>query len=169
MGKGLPRSLARARGTQGVVKEVIRLEDLAVGVDGLTGVGFGGSQIPFAFPEGFVVLLAAKAVVNLTATTGNITATFDGDVAVGTTVAGDGTLTGADVDILPSTALGAATASVSPTVTPVNVTAAEIDNSANDVALYFNVLIDDAAIDADTQNVNVNGLVYLVYTVLGDD
>ncbi len=170
MAKGLPRSLSRAdRGKRDIVKERIYLDAQTLTVDGATGVGFGSLQIG-VLPEGNVYLLGAKveSLVITGSGTGH-TATFDGDFGIGTTPASDGTITGADVNFVASTALGAATANVSPTLDAQNVTPAFIDATAGNLGLYLNLLIDDAAISADDVNFSLTGEVWIVYTLMGDD
>lgn len=117
-------------------------------VDGATGVGFGSAVLE-PLPVGKILGLATVATITVTAGESGMTATWQGDVSLGTTAADDGTLTAGDVDIIASTALGAATAGVSPTVSAENATPAIIDNSAGDLAVRINLLVDDAAIDED--------------------
>lgn len=166
--KGLFRSLKASPATQAIVKQTFKLRALSCTVTGATGVGYG-SAVLGDFPAGNILLLGAVGYFTVTKTTANITATFDGDVAVGTTATADATLSGTDVNVLPSTALGAATAGVSPTVRATNATAAVLDNTDGSLELNLQVLVDDADIDAAAQNVTVTGEVYLSYVVLGDD
>ena len=97
--------------------------------------------------------------------------TWAGDYAVGTTPAGDGTLTGADIDIIGSTPLAAATAEVSPRTRGVGVTAtnaAVLDNTDGSLELNLSLLIDDADISG-TVPITATGEIYVSYVVLGDD
>jgi len=171
MAKGLQRSLSRApRGKRDIVKEFIDMTGDTITVAGATGIGFGSVALG-SFPEGFILLLGAQITdLVLTGSGTGHTSTFDGDVGAGTTAAADATITAADVNIIASTALGAATANVSPNLDPGNAVQAIIDNSADDQDLYLNLLIDDAAISADgvVFTITTGGL-WVVYTMIGDD
>ena len=171
MAKGLQRSLSRApRGKRDIVKEFIDMTGDTITVAGATGIGFGSVALG-SFPEGFILLLGAQ-VTDLVFTgsgTGHTT-TFDGDYGVGTTAADDGTISLGDENVIAETALGAATASVSPNLDTGNATTAIIDNSADDQDLYLNLIIDDAAISADDVVFTVTtGGLWIVYTMIGDD
>lgn len=169
--KGLQRSLSRGSpARQDVVKQVVKVNKLAIQVDGATGVGFGSAVIG-GLPEGNILFLGAVAYMQFTkaASATGIEATFDGDYGIGTTPASDATITGTDVDIIASTALGAATAGVSPRARGTNATQAIFDNTDGSLELNLNLLIDDANISADDQDLTVSGELYIVYSVLGDD
>ncbi|WBQ35338.1 hypothetical protein [Pseudomonas phage pPA-3099-2aT.3] len=169
--KGLQRSLSRGSpARQDVVKQVVKVNKLAIQVDGATGVGFGSAVIG-GLPEGNILFLGAVAYMQFTkaASATGIQATFDGDYGIGTTPASDATITDTDVDIIASTALGAATAGVSPRARGTNATQAIFDNTDGSLELNLNLLIDDANISADDQDLTVSGELYIVYSVLGDD
>ncbi len=173
MGKGLPYSMSRgAAATQEVVKQTITVDDLGITVDGATGVGYG-SVVMSDLPQGNLLLLGAVAYAQFTSAAAEVTATFDGDYGIGTTAAGDATITGDDVNIIPSTALGAATSKVSPNVRGVQAdgafTGVILDNTDGSLELNLNLLIDDAAISADGVAFTVDANLYLAYIVLGDD
>lgn len=169
--KGLQRSLSRGSpARQDVVKQVVKVNKLAIQVDGATGVGFGSAVIG-GLPEGNILFLGAVAYMQFTkaASATGIQVTFDGDYGIGTTPASDATITDTDVDIIASTALGAATAGVSPRARGTNATQAIFDNTDGSLELNLNLLIDDANISADDQDLTVSGELYIVYSVLGDD
>lgn len=172
MTKGLPRSLARgAAQRQEIIRQTIRVVDLAMLADGATGVGFG-SVVLGDVPEGNILLLGAVAYLQFDGPASGMTATWDGDYSIGTTATADATITGTDADIIPSTALGAATATLSPMVRGVNTAAlsgAVFDNTDGSLELNLNLLVDDATISADDAALVVNGVVHLAYIVLGDD
>lgn len=163
--KGLPRSLAHAN--IGVSRN-IPVRNLAIRTTGATGVGYGTAVIR-DLPEGNILLLGAIAYLQFTKLDAGTTATFDGDYAIGSAPTADATLSGAEVDIIPSTALGAATAGVSPMVRGANATQVMLDNTDGSLELNLNLLIDDAAVSADDQDFTVNGVVSLAYIVMGDD
>lgn len=172
MGKGLPRSLARgAPQRQDIIRQVVNINhSVAVTATG-AAVGFGTSVIG-DLPEGNILFLGAVGYVQLSGSgsDANLDATWDGDFSVGTAPTADVTLSGAEVDILGSTALGAATAEVSPRVRAVNATQAMLDNTDGSLELNLNVLIDAANIvDGSTVNLTARGTLQLVYVVMLDD
>jgi len=169
--KGLPRSTARAKQALApVVKRTIPLRNFPIVVAGATGVGFG-SAVVMDLPEGNILLLGlvVNATFSKSAGATGVQDTFDGDFGLGTTPASDATITGGDVDLIASTALNAATAGVSPVKRATQATQAIIDNTANDLEINLNLLIDDANISADAQTIYVNGDVVVAYIVMSDD
>lgn len=170
MSKGLPRSLVRATPIAAVIQKIRVPIDHTVTVDGATGVGFG-TVVVAGLPEGNILFLGAVSYATVTKAAGatGITATFDGDYSIGTTATADATITGTDANVIASTALGAATAGVSPTARGANATSAVFDNTDGSLELNLNLLIDDAAISANDQDVVVTGSILLSYVVLGDD
>lgn len=167
--KGLARSLARGSKVRNpIVKHTVKIKDLAIEVDGATGVGFGTAVIG-DLPEGNILFLGAVGYAQFTTADAGVTATFDGDFSVGSAPTADATLSGAEVDIIASTALGAATAKVSPRARGTNATQVILDNTDGSLELNLNLLIDDATISADNVAFVANGDVFLSYIVLGDD
>jgi hypothetical protein len=171
MGKGLPRSMRAGQPARSaVVKATIPLRNVAVAVAGASGVGFGSAVIG-DLPQGNILLLGAVAYLRISEIAGgdaDVQDTFDGDVSIGTAPTADATLSGAEVDIIASTALGAATAGVSPLVRATNATQAILDNTDGSMELNLNVLIDDLNISG-AGSLLANGSLHLAYTVLGDD
>lgn len=170
MGKGLPRSVRRQKPVAApIVKQAIQVSALALAVaDGVPGFG---SAVIGDFPEGNILFLGAIAYLQFTSADADLTATFDGDFSIGTTPASDGSLTGADADVVPSTALGAATAKVSPWVRGAStdsIGGGIFDNTDGSLELNLNLLIDDAAISGAV-DLTVSGYVQVAYIVLGDD
>jgi hypothetical protein len=98
----------------------------------------------------------------------DVIATFDGDYSIGSAPTADNALAGAEVDIIASTPLGAATAKVSPLVRATKASAAVLDNTDGALEVNLNLLIDDAAISG-AADFTVDGVVILSYVVLGDD
>ena len=88
---------------------------------------------------------------------------------IGSAPTADATLSGSEVDIIASTALGAATAGVSPRARGTNATQVILDNTDGSLELNLNLLIDDANISADSQSLTASGELHIVYSVLGDD
>lgn len=133
-----------------------------------TGVSFGGTKI-FDFPAGriFVLLSLLSLDAPGLGNAGNATpidGDDNGDVAVGTTVAGDGTLTGADVNLIPSTAYAMDTA-----VTAALAAAAAFDGTSTAVDAYLNMIIDDTDVgDGASDILEITGFVRITWVNGGD-
>lgn len=172
MGKGLPRS--RARGSQaqkGIVRQTIQLKNVPMTINGASGVGWGTAVIG-DFPEGNILFLGAVAYIGLTGPGSGVVAAFNGDYGIGSTPANDATITGGDVDLIPSTATIIAANRVAPVARgthAVAVTGTVYDNTDGSLEINLNILIDDADISADGLVFLINGSLDIVYTVLGDD
>lgn len=173
MTKGLVRSLDRAPAQQAHLrKKLFKVVDGILTVDGATGVGFG-SLVIGDFEEGNILLLGAVGYFQFTGpTSADLADDWEGDFGVGTTPAGDATITGADIDIIGSTAIAAATAEASPRTRGVSVTAtnaAVLDNTDGSLEVNLNLLIDDVDIGADGIDITVNGELEVLYSVILDD
>jgi len=172
MTKGVRRSerrpLAGAK-RQSLVRQTFTFNDLAITVtDGAPGYG---SAALLKFPEGNVLIHGAAGYVQLSSADADLTATFDGDISIGTGSTADGSLTGSEINLVASTSLGVAFDKVSPKVRLVSATANNgviHDNTDNDLQFYVNVLIDDAAISGEV-DLLLNGHIEVLYTILGDD
>jgi hypothetical protein len=165
--KGMIRSLARNPFAQPVRKLSIPVRNVALAIAGTTGVGFG-SVVIGDLPPGNILFLGAVAYMQFTTADGDVVATYDGDYAIGSTPTADATVTGTDADIVALTALGAATAGVSPVARGTNATQVILDNTDGSLELNLNVLIDDANISG-TGDFLVSGVLHIAFTVLGDD
>lgn len=166
MAKGLPRSLSRGKAQPEAVTK-IRLpinhpiSSVAVGA----AIGFGSAVIG-GLPEGNLKIIASAVKVQFSGpTSADLVDTFSGDFSVGSTPASDATLTGTDVDFIASTAIGPAIAEVTPEVTPVNGVDHVLDNTANDLELNLNLLI-DAADQVDGTTVVITAVGYLEVTLV---
>jgi hypothetical protein len=151
MSKGLPRSLSRGKAqTQAVTKIQLELNDAVTVTSVGAAVGYG-SIVVGGLPEGHLKIMAAAIQVQFfgSGSDANLTATFDGDFGVGSTPADDATIAGTDVDFISSTALGAATAEVSPLLTVADGVDFVLDNTGGGLELNLNVLIDAASIVDD--------------------
>lgn len=167
--KGLPRSLARAPKTAPALRRVtINVKALQVTItDPGAAVGFGAAAFG-TLPEGNVLIVGAIANLILSSASAGITSTFTSNFAVGTGATADATLSGNEVNIIPSTGTSAATAKVSPLTRGANSTAVMIDNTAKDQNLQMNITVPDASLTAGSV-MQVDGVVHLAYVVLGDD
>lgn len=169
MPKGLARSIARGSPSQAPIwRRDIRIRDALCNVAGASGIGFGSALIG-ALPEGNFAFLGAVAYVQFRGpTSAGLVDTWTGNYGVGTTPADDGTITGADVNIIPSTAISAATAELSPLTRGASTAYAVIDATAG-LGLYLNLLVADASISADDVEITANGILHLAGIFLGDD
>lgn len=173
MAKGLPRSLSRgSQAVQAITKRTIAVRSLELTFTGATGVAVEATAVLEGLPEGNILLLGAVANLAFagSGSDANLADDFQGDFGIGTTPADDNTISGADVDIIASTAIGPAVAEAIGTVRAANATQAIIDNTAGTAELNLNVLLDaDEVTNAQDSVVTVDGEVYLAYIVLGDD
>ncbi len=168
--KGLPRSLSRGVSQLPIVRQSLAVDAAAISVAGTSGVGYG-SVVIGDLPNGNILFLGAVAYMKFTTADADVQATFDGDYSVGSAPTADGTLSDSEVDIIQSSALGAATAGVSPVARGTNAAAicgTVLDNTDGSLELNLNLLIDDANISG-AADFTVDGVLELVYVVLGDD
>lgn len=146
------------------------LSDVSVTVGNTSGVSFGGTKI-YDFPAGRILVhgcTAADISFDLT-DAGNVTPiaiTHGGDIAIGTTVAGDGTLTNADVDLIPSTSIDPISGGVAGAALSAS---AQFDGTGTAKDAFFNILIDDADVgDGASDVILVSGTVTITWVQLGD-
>lgn len=173
MGKGFPRSNSRgAPQSHKVIKQTIAVKNLVVPVTSVTtAVGFGTAVIG-DLPQGNILFLGAVAYFAFSGSgaDANLVDTWNGDYSIGTSPTADVTLSGAEVDIIGSTATTPAVAEVSTRARGTNVVQSMLDNTDEAMELNLNVLIDAADIgDSQTVNLTVNGELYIAYILLGDD
>jgi hypothetical protein len=170
MAKGLKRSLGRGNPLDSPVRKLrLTFKDVAVSVAGTTGVGFGAAVIG-ELPKGNILILGAVGYVQLSKNgDADLQDAFDGDYAIGTVATADVDVSDTgEANIVASTALGAATAGLSPIVRGVGETQSIVDNTDNSLEINLNVLIDDANISG-TASMLATGRLDLAYIVLGDD
>lgn len=166
MSKGLKRSLSNASPASVPIVRTISLVNRSIVVDGATGVGWGTIVID-GLPTGNISLLSAVASLTVSTSSASVTTTFDGDFSVGTSPATSASLSGAISNIIASSALGAATARVSPTVRATNATPAILNNTDSSMEVNLSLLIDDATISADDVEFLLNGFVSFAFAKLG--
>lgn len=166
--KGLPRSLSRGRTHQEAITKIRLPIDHDI-TSTATGIAIGfGSVVLGGLPEGHLKIIGAGIKVQFSGPVGgsaDLVDTFDGDFGVGSTPADDATITAGDVDLIPSTALGAATAEVSPLLTVADGVDLVLDNTAADLEINLNLLI-DAADQADTTSVVMRATGYVEITLI---
>lgn len=171
MTKGLPRSLAHANPMREAVTKIKLPIDHAITVTA-TGAAIGfGSVVLGGLPEAYLKIMSVAIQVQFSGPgSANLADTFDGDFGVGTTPASDATITAGDVDLISSTALGAATAEVSPVKTVADGVDLVVDNTVGDLEINLNLLIDAANITDDTSVViTAKGVIEIVLVTMLDD
>lgn len=113
---------------------------------------YGGVKV-YDFPAGLIMTMGAVIDGSVTlGTTGTITTTWAGGIALGTATATTGaTLTGTEANIMPEVDVAAATASVA-VVDAVSVATALtesgsrwLDGTATAIDMYLNLVVDDQA------------------------
>lgn len=132
-------------------------------------VAYGGLKI-FDFPQGSIVIQGATANLAVTKTSAGVTATWNGDFAVGTvTAANDATLTSTEANIIPSTPTPAAVAGAT-TAKGRSTAAVTLDGTTTAVDAFINFLVDDANHDVTTTpcNLILNGTVTILWANMGD-
>lgn len=170
MGKGLPRSTGRgAAQRQEIMTLRVPVRDLTLSVtDGAPGFG---AAVGAGLPEGNILYLGCVSYLQFSTTDADVTATWEGDYSLGTAPTADGVLSGAEIDLVPSTPIAAATAQVSP-VTRAASTQTEqsviFDNTDGSLEVNINLLVDDASI-AGAADFTVDGAIHIAFIVLGDD
>jgi len=150
-------------------KSRFTFDAMPVTVGNTTGVSFGGTKF-YDFPLGRILVLGS-VLTNVAfglSNAGNATpidAADGGDVAVGTTAPSDGTLTGTDVDLIPSTSIDPLSGGISIAALAA---AAQFDGSGTAKDAYFNILIDDADVgDGASDIIEVSGTLEITWILLG--
>lgn len=157
--------------TGGLVrKTILTLTDVEVTVGNTAGVSFGGTKI-YDFPAGRILVLGVimRGITFDLTDAGNVTpidAADGGDVAIGSTVPSDGTLTGTDVDLMPSTSIDPISAGITGAALAAS---AQFDGTTTPLDANLNILIDDADVgDGASDVLLVSGVVELHWVPLGD-
>lgn len=172
MGKGLPRS--RSRGEPLVVPVLKKriVIDESMSFTGITSTVVHQEAVIGDFPEGNILILGATGYLQLTGpTSADLSDTFAGDFSVGSVPNADVDLADSgEADILPSTAIGPATAEVTPMTRAANATQVMLDNTDGSLEINLNVLIDaDDITNSVAVAIAATGFVDILYSVLGDD
>lgn len=155
-------TVAAAEYGDGIVhKTVLTLTNCAVEMFDEEGVvAWGGTKI-YDFPAGAIQILGAVVDMSATVSGNGINADFDGDCALGTTIAtnANNALAGTEADILASFATNQAADSVAAVEGQgCSVVAASLNGVATAKDMYLNMLVDDA----DHDIVNGDNNVYLL-------
>ncbi len=171
MTKGLPRSLSRGTAMAQTTRKLRIAVNEAMSFTGVNATAIDQTAVLAGLPEGNILLLGAVSNLTFTGpTAATLADDFQGDYGIGSTPADDNTISGADVDIIGSTAIPAATSEVSADVRATNATPVIIDNTAGTGEVNLNVLLDaDEVDDTEVVVITVTGTIDIVYSVLGDD
>jgi hypothetical protein len=164
--KGLVHSLEHTTDTSSLLTTVV-IKDLPVTVvKGLTS--FGSAAIR-PVPRGNVFYHGAIGQLQVSTTSGDVVATFSGDLSVGTVAATGVPFTGSNLSTLDTTPIGPAVAKVTPVHRAIGLRSNSsriTDNTDGQDIIYLNLSIDDADISA-TSTFLVNGTVKIMYGLIG--
>lgn len=135
-------------------------------------IAFGSVKI-YDFPKGAIQILGAVVDLNVTKSGNGINADFDGDCALGTTVAtnANNALAGTEADILASFATNQAVNGVAAVEGQgCSLVAASLNGTATAKDMYLNFLIDDADHNIGTTAASLlaSGTITIHWINLGD-
>jgi hypothetical protein len=153
-----------------IVQTTLTLTATPVTITDDAGVAqYGGTDKIYDFPEGLLKVLGCVVSGSLTlGTTGTITNTFGGGVALGTATATTGaTLTGTEADIMAENDVAAATAKVA-TIDGVSTTSPLIDGTATAADAYLNFVVDDSGTHTSGTG-TFTGTVDIAWMKIGDN
>ncbi len=177
MTKGLPRSRKNIpRAALGATKQLINLNGKIITITATgAAIGFGSLRVS-DLPEGNILIQGIGGSLGFAAPVGgDAIATWAGDISFGSVATLDTDLTtpitNNDIDGDPTPdSIGAAVDHVIPLGNLVGSTpGAPILNTAGNLGVFLNMIIDDASIATDgVVPVTLSGNLELVYTVLGD-
>ena len=178
MAKGLPRSHNAANKSLAPINRdvfVIKAKEVTLTEDA-GGQPAWATLVVGDFPEGNVLFLGAVAYFTFagTGSDADLGDTWEGDFGVGTTPSIDDTTPLATTmeDITKTQAISAATAEVSPRTRGVSTDGEAgviYDNTDGSLELNLNILVDAANISGDDSVLTIDGELYIVYVVLGND
>lgn len=158
-------------GIGAVRQTVLNFDKFAVTTGNTTGASFGSAKI-YSFPQGVINFLGCVAYFPEISWVGSsIADAGSGDYSIGTTATADATLSGTEVNILPSTAmLDPFVGGVGRSNARSHLTAATIiDGSTTALDAYLNVIIDDDDVSngAADDDVLFTGQVIITWANLG--
>lgn len=156
--------------SSGVRQIVLTLANTPIPLVDEAGVVAYGSLKVWDAPEGAINILGAVANLTVGKSSAGVVAAWNGDFAVGTAAASNNaSLSSTEANIIPSTAIPAATAGNS-TAKGVMTTPVSLDGTSAGADVYLNVLVDDADQDvtATPANLIFNGTITLTVVFAGD-
>ena len=174
LGPGITSGNATVAEFGGAKKAILTFNNAQVVMQDNPGVvAFGKLKIA-TLPAGYVLIMGATTDLAITKSSGGVIDTWDGDFALGTAqLNNDNALNGAEANIIPSTATpqavaGATTAKGASTGTE----APKIhDGHTTAIDVFLNMIVDDTDHDVTGTpcNLVLNGIVTIVYGMLGDN
>lgn len=151
-------------------RTVLTLDAVELTVGNTTGVSFGGVKL-YDFPVGRT-LIDSVLLSNVSVGLGNagnatpIAGTHGGDMSLGSTAPDDGTLTGADVDLCPSTSIDPISGGIAGAALAA---AAQFDGTTTALDLYLNMLIDDLDVaDGASDVLEISGQIEILWRLGGN-
>lgn len=172
MTKGLARSLSRGKPiSQNVVKQRIPVRNVPITITDPGAANAWGTAVLGDFDQGNMLYLGAVAYLQFNSTSAGLTTTWTGSCSLGTAPTADNVLSGAEIDLIPATTIAAATNRLSPLVRMVSTDAVGggiFDNQNGSLEYNLNVLVDDAAISANSA-LTVSGYLEVAYIIMGDN
>jgi hypothetical protein len=158
-------------GAGGIHKTILTLDSAEVDLtDEANTTGYGSLKV-YNMPAGAILFLGAVSDLDVVGSGGSLSATFDGDVGLGTTAAGNDAapLATTEQNIIPNTATPqavdlATTANAQSTATE----NAVVDGTSTAVDVYLNFLVDDIDQGGTGQKLTCSGTITIVWVNLGD-
>jgi hypothetical protein len=168
-------TIKRAKGglDNNVYRMDITLRAARVTVTDAAGSGSSGSLLLFTFNQGAIQPISSRQDYTAFAE-GSALTTAAGDaafvVALGSVAAnaGDGALTGTEVDFAPATGTITLSSGAGSGTKMGGATSAAIDGTATATTLYLNWSGSAATIDANS-TIDITGTITLIFALLGDD
>lgn len=163
--------VASESGSGGIHRTVLTFTNRAVAIADDAGVAqYGGAGKIYDFPEGVILPLGVTIDGSITlGTTGTITNTWAGGVAVGSAAATTGsTLASTEADIMAEVDVAAATSKVASVDAQSATNKTPLDGSATPVDAYLNLVVDDDATHTAGTG-TFTGTVTIVWVNLGDN
>lgn len=169
--KGLPRSRSRGPALASLlIKRSIKFRKTVAMTDA-GAAGAWGTVVLEGIPQGNMVLLGAMLYATLTKGDANIIDAFTGNISLGSAATADATLSGSEVDLIPSTAVATGVAGVSANNRAASTATQNglvVDATAGTTKFNLNVIVPDASSTANS-SFTVEGTLYVAYILLGDD
>ncbi len=143
---------------------VFTLTDLSVVITDAATKEWGGTKI-FDFPEGAINIIGSSLDLSIVVSS-LLSATSNGDYALGTTIATNADLTGTQVDLHQKTTIAVLSGRAG-VITGQDGVKAIMDGTTTAKDCYLNIIF-DAGDASGAATVTVNGTITLLYNYLGD-
>jgi len=167
MSKGLTKSLSRSGVVGSGYSRVSMKINTTVTVAAAGALAAFGTVVIGDLPKGLICINGATAKLTFTTADTDLTTTWNGDFSIGSAPNADVTLSLLEIDIIPSTSVGPATARVA-TARGTQPAIVYVDNADDSSELNLQLLVDAADFtDAGSAIVAVTGTVDFFYAVIG--